>query len=195
MLKKIPLLVLFGSILLLAACGGAKPEGDFSIDVKDFTYTNQDGEQVSKSDFEGKIWIADFIYTTCLTECPQMTYNKQRIEKALKEEGIEDVEFVSFSIDPEVDTPEVLKEYGEVRGIDFANGNWTFLTGYDYDTIKEFAVSSFKTIAEDMNDGTFAHGVSLTIVTPEGKAIKQYNGMYLTEEEIKEVVKFIDSML
>jgi protein SCO1 len=194
MIKKIPLIVVIGLILILAACGGPKYEGDFSYEIQDFTYTNQDGEQVSKSDLEGKIWIADFIYTTCETECPQMTYNKQKIERALHEEGIEDVEFVSFSIDPEHDTPEVLKEYGEVRGIEFDKDNWTFLTGYDSQTIKEFAVKSFKSIVEPMEDDTFIHGVLLYIVSPEGNAIKSFNGMYLTEEQITDAVNFIDDM-
>ncbi|GGA87821.1 SCO family protein [Ornithinibacillus halotolerans] len=192
-MKKILYPVILFSIVLLAACGG-KYEGDFSYEIQDFTYTNQDGEQVSKSDFEGKFWIADFIYTTCETECPQMTYSKQKIERALHEEGIKDVEFVSFSIDPDNDTPEVLKEYGEVRGIDFEEGNWTFLTGYDFDTIKEFAVKSFKVPVEKFDD-TFMHGTHLMIVSPEGNAIKYFNGYTMTDEQINELVQFIKPML
>ncbi|MFS0672276.1 SCO family protein [Ornithinibacillus sp. 179-J 7C1 HS] len=195
MYKKLLFLLVFGLILILAACSSTKSEGDFSYKVEDFNYTNQNGDLVSKSDLEGKVWIADFIYTTCETECPQMTYNKQKIERALQDEGIDDVEFVSFSIDPENDTPEVLKEYGEVRGIEFDKDNWTFLTGYDFDTIKEFAVTSFKTPVEQMQDDSLAHGVSLTIVNQEGNAIKRYNGLYLTEEQITEIVEFIDGLL
>lgn len=187
-------LIILASFLLLAACGSQKYEGDFSYKVEDFTFTDQDGKEFSKSDLEGKIWIADFIYTTCETECPQMTYNKQKIEKALQEEGINDIEFVSFSIDPENDTPEVLKEYGEVRGIEF--DNWTFLTGYDFETIKELAVTSFKIPLEKMKDeNTFMHGVSFMIVSPEGNAIKSVNGYYMTQEQITEVVDFIEGML
>ncbi|WP_010096833.1 SCO family protein [Ornithinibacillus scapharcae] len=189
------IVTILASCLLLVACGGQKYEGDFSYKVDDFTFTNQDGEEFSKSDLDGKIWIADFIYTTCDTECPQMTYNKQKIERSLTEAGINDVEFVSFSIDPEVDTPEVLKEYGEVRGIEF--DNWTFLTGYDFDTIKELAVSSFKIPIEKMkdDDSTFMHGVSFMVVSPEGNAIKSFNGYYMTEEQVTEVVDFIEGML
>ncbi|WP_042145134.1 SCO family protein [Paucisalibacillus sp. EB02] len=193
MKKQILFIMITGVILLLSACG-PKYEGDYSYPVDDFTFTNQNGEQVSKSDFDGKIWIADFIYTTCETECPQMTYSKQKIDRALKDEGIEDVEFVSFSIDPEDDTPEVLKEYGEVRGIDFDKDNWTFLTGYDFDTIKEFAVKSFKVPVEKTKEDIFMHGVQLSIVSPEGNAIKYYNGLTLNDEQIKEMVAFIEDM-
>jgi protein SCO1 len=191
MTKKISILIVLMLITFLGACG-QKYKGDFSYEVQDFTFTNQDGKEVSKSDFDGKIWLVDFIYTSCETECPQMTYNKQKIERALQEEGIDDVQFVSFSIDPERDTPEALKEYGEVRGIEF--DNWTFLTGYDFKTIKEFAVKSFKTPVEVLEDKSFMHGVLFTIVSPEGNAIKSYNGFYLDQDQINEIVKFIKDM-
>lgn len=191
MKKKISVVIMLALVVFLAACG-QKYKGDFSNEVQDFTFTNQDGKEVSKSDFDGKIWIVDFIYTSCETECPQMTYNKQKIERALEDEGINDIEFVSFSIDPERDTPEALKEYGEVRGIEF--DHWTFLTGYDYETIKEFAVKSFKIPIEQLEDNTFMHGVSFTIVSPEGNAIKSYNGYYLEQDQIKEMVEFIKDM-
>ncbi|HAM81279.1 SCO family protein [Ornithinibacillus bavariensis] len=191
MKKKISVVIMLALVVFLAACG-QKYKGDFSNEVQDFTFTNQDGKEVSKSDFDGKIWIVDFIYTSCETECPQMTYNKQKIERALEDEGINDIEFVSFSIDPARDTPEALKEYGEVRGIEF--DHWTFLTGYDYETIKEFAVKSFKIPIEQLEDNTFMHGVSFTIVSPEGNAIKSYNGYYLEQDQIKEMVEFIKDM-
>ncbi|MEN2766612.1 SCO family protein [Ornithinibacillus xuwenensis] len=192
-MKKLkPILFLVIIITILSGCGDPKYEGDFSYKVEDFTFTNQDGESVSKSDFEGKIWIADFIYTNCKTECPQMTYNKQKVERALEDAGITDIEFVSFSIDPEHDSPEVLKEYGEVRGLDF--DNWTFLTGYDFQSIKEFAIESFKTPVEKMEDDTFAHGVSFFVISPEGNAIKNFNGYYLTDEQVGDVVSFIEGM-
>ncbi|MUK90237.1 SCO family protein [Ornithinibacillus sp. L9] len=192
MLSKLKVLftyVLF--IFLLSACG-SNFEPDFSYEINDFTFINQDGEEVSKQDLEGKIWLADFIYTSCETECPQMTYNKQKIERALNDEGINDVEFVSFSVDPETDTPEVLREYGEVRGIKF--DQWTFLTGYDLNTIEEFARESFKTTANQLTDTEFIHGVSFYLVTREGNAEKSYNGYLLEQEQIDEIVNDIKSL-
>ncbi|MFD2043937.1 SCO family protein [Ornithinibacillus salinisoli] len=177
--------------LIVSGCG-EKFEPAFSYEIDDFTFTNQDGEEVSKSDFEGKIWIADFIFTSCDEECPQMTYNKQKVERALQEEGIDDIEFVSFSVDPEKDSPEVLKEYGEVRGITF--DHWTFLTGYEFETIEQFARDSFKTQADQLTDTDIVHGISFFLVSPEGKAVKKYNGYLLQEEQIDEIVNDIESM-
>ncbi|WP_047982166.1 SCO family protein [Ornithinibacillus contaminans] len=192
-MKRIALLLLIVLLSLLTACGEPEYNGNISYEVQDFSFTNQDGETVSKSDFEGDIWIADFIYTNCQTECPQMVYNKQKVERALSDAGIDDVKFVSFSIDPEHDTPEVLKEYGEVRGIEF--DNWTFLTGYDFEEIKQFAVKSFKTLIEEMEDDTFVHGINFFVVSPEGNAINKYNGYYMTDEQVDEMVAFIKDML
>lgn len=53
-----------------------------------------------------KVWVADFIFTSCETVCPPMTANMEKLQNMLQKEGIKDVEFVSFSVDPEVDTPE-----------------------------------------------------------------------------------------
>lgn len=63
----------------------------------------------SKSDLKGKVWIADFIFTSCETVCLPMTSNMTKLQQQLKDEGITDVEFVSFSVDPEIDKPDVLK--------------------------------------------------------------------------------------
>ncbi|WP_099157916.1 SCO family protein [Virgibacillus ndiopensis] len=174
---------------VLSACGD-KYEGDLSYEVNDFSYTNQNGESVSKSELDGKFWIADFIYTSCKTECPPMTYNMQKLQQQLKEADLEDVQLVSFSVDPETDTPEVLKAYGESRGINFAN--WNFLTGYDIKTIKEFSIKSFKTPLEKTDEGDFMHGINFFLVSPEGNAIEQYNGM--ERENMEKIVEDIKKL-
>ncbi|GAB4072253.1 cytochrome c oxidase assembly accessory protein ScuA [Barrientosiimonas marina] len=167
-----PLLLFIG---LLSACG-EQYDGDFSYKVRDFTFTNQDGKEVDKSDLEGKFWIADFIFTNCTSVCPPMTANMASLQDQLKDAGLQDdVQLVSFSVDPEHDTPEALKEYAQQRG--GTTDNWDLLTGYDFDTIKKFSVKSFKSILEKLPDSNqFMHGTSFYIVTPEGEAIKSYNG-------------------
>src|SRR5699024_5128054 len=89
-------------VLFVSACGD-QYNGDFSYEVQDFTFTNQDGEKVSKSDLEGEFWVADFIFTNCTTVCPPMTSNMANLQDQLKEAGLEDVRLVSFSVDPERD--------------------------------------------------------------------------------------------
>ena len=81
--------------------------------VEDFTYTDQNGESFGLKNLKGKVWIADFIFTNCESVCLPMTANMKKITRFESEkEGIDNIQFVSFSVDPSVDTPEVMKEYG-----------------------------------------------------------------------------------
>jgi len=95
--------------------------------VPDFTFLNQDREKVSMDDFEGKILVVDFFFTTCPTICPIMTKQMTRLQWLLEDPAYEDVHLVSHTVNPDHDTPKVLKEYGESQGADF--DRWTFLTG------------------------------------------------------------------
>ncbi len=84
---------------------------------------------MSLDNLKGKWWIADFIFTNWTTVCLPMTNNKSILQRKLKDNNL-DVQLVSFSVDPDFDSPEVLKEYAEQYGVDFSN--WSFLTGYDF---------------------------------------------------------------
>src|SRR5690625_72867 len=102
--------------ILLAGCGEEDVnkgiETSMSEDIPAFDYTNQDNEDFGSSDLEGKWWIADFIFTNCTSVCLPMTSNMAVLQEKLEEEDI-DAELVSFSVDPDYDTPEVLKDYSE----------------------------------------------------------------------------------
>lgn len=183
-------LPLFFLLALLSACEDTY-EGDFSYSVQDFEFTNQNGEKISKNDLEGNFWIADFIFTNCETVCPPMTANMVQLQKTLKEEGLDDVKIASFSVDPENDTPEKLKEYVLSRGGTL--DNWQLFTGYDFQTIKEFAIKCFKAPVEELaDDDQVMHIVSFYIVTPEGNAIKRYNGTQ--PAEIDKIVEDLQNM-
>jgi len=89
-----------------------------------FALTNQDGQPVTLDDLKGTVWLADFVYTTCPGPCPLITAHMARLQQKLpagRETGL-----VSFSTDPEHDTPEVLKAYAKKFG---ATERWRFLTG------------------------------------------------------------------
>ncbi len=116
-----------------------------SEDVIDFEFTTQDNEKLSLDDLKGKYWIADFVFTNCTTVCLPMTTNMSELQDMMEEEGLnEHVELVSFSVDPDRDTPEALKDYAKSYDADLKN--WTFLTGYDFETIKELSIKSFKSL-------------------------------------------------
>ena len=92
--------------------------------VPPFQLTNQDGKPFGSSDLAGKIWIADFIYSTCPGPCPMISTRMSEMQKPLERS---DVHFVSFTVDPNKDTPKRLREYaGQLHAVP---GRWDFLTG------------------------------------------------------------------
>ncbi len=93
------------------------------VKIPEFKLTDQEGKPFSSAQLSGKIWIADFIFTSCAGTCPQMTQKMARLQATLPAE----IELVSFSVDPARDTPSVLKKYGSQWGADFKR--WHFLTG------------------------------------------------------------------
>src|SRR5699024_10987102 len=190
-LKKYIRILFLGFILFLVGCG-EDIETNMSEKVADFSFTTQDEETLSLDDLKGEWWIADFIFTNCTTVCLPMTHNMTNLQQSLKEEDL-DVHLISFSVDPDYDTPEVLKEYAESYDADLSN--WSFLTGYDFDTIKEFSIKSFRSMVQEANPGDdqVMHGTSFFLVNPEGKMIKRYDGtksseMDLILEDIKRVL-------
>lgn len=92
--------------------------------LPDFTLTNRDGRPVSLADLSGTLWVADFVFTRCPASCPMMTARMARLGRDLPQ-GLP-VRFVSFSVDPDYDTPEVLQRYAESFS---APDHWLFLTG------------------------------------------------------------------
>src|SRR5260370_12349444 len=92
--------------------------------VPSFQLVNQNGQPFGSAQLAGKIWIADFIYTTCPGPCPMISSRMSELQKPLEKT---DVHLVSFSVDPEKDTPQVLRGYADKLQADPAR--WDFLTG------------------------------------------------------------------
>lgn len=186
------LLKLFGVPLLcliaLAGCGHEYKaiDPDMSEKVSHFEFTTQDHETLSLEDLKGSWWIADFIFTNCTTVCLPMTYNMSQLQTMLKEENI-DVQLVSFSVDPDYDTPDVLKEYASHYDADFSN--WHFLTNYDFQTIRELSIKSFRAPLRAPQPGSdqVIHDIRFFLVTPEGEVIKGYDGTNM--DEVKQIVE------
>lgn len=163
------------AVWVLSACSNSDFQGNMDVEVQAFEHTNQDGEKVSLSDLEGKVWLANFIFTNCTTVCPPMTRNMSEVQDLLNEEGVENYEIVSFSVDPERDTPDALKEY--ISHYEADESNWNLLTGYSPDDIKTFAEKSFQALAvPDPNSDQFIHGTSFYLINKEGTVVKSYDG-------------------
>ncbi|MBP2241243.1 protein SCO1/2 [Cytobacillus eiseniae] len=177
------------TLLILSACNNGEIKDARNWPVPDFTYTDQNNESFGLSDLDGKVWVADFIWTNCPDICMPMTFNMAKLQKMAKEEKIDNIEFVSFSIEPDVDTPEVLKEYSKANNADLTN--WHFLTGYSQKEIEEFAVEHFKTLVQKAEGSDYVvHQSYFFLVNQEGKIQKIYSGFEdVPYEEIIDDIK------
>lgn len=185
MMKRQLVFILAGLLLLLSACGDPYKAIEPNMDEKvaDFNFTTQDNESFSLDDLKGTWWIADFIFTNCTSVCLPMSTNMSALQDKLKENDI-DVQLVSFTVDPDYDQPEILREYAEEYDADLTN--WTFLTGYDFQTIRELSIKSFRSPlpVPERNTDQVMHGTAFMLVTPEGQIIKSYDGVSPSEIDI-----------
>lgn len=177
-------------MLLLAGCGGFEAQTDWEVDS--FSVTNHRGEDVSLEDLKGTIWLSTFIFTNCNTICPPMTYNLTDIQEELEAAGVEEYKIVAFSVDPAVDTPEVLTSYLEMYDV-ADESKWELLTGYDQTFISQLARNSFKAIVQnDPNSDQVIHGSSFYLVDQEGIVVKNYSGV--SEVPVEEIVEDMDAL-
>src|SRR5688572_12564606 len=113
--------------------------------VPEFTLTDQMGKPFGTKDLDGKIWVANFIFTHCPTRCEQLTQEMSKLQKRVRHMR-DGMQLVSFSVDPENDTPEKLHEYATQHKANHLR--WRFLTG-DLNTIKKAVVEGFKLPMEE----------------------------------------------
>lgn len=134
--------------------------------VPEFSFTNQDGKTISNKDYEGKVYVVEFFFTTCPTICPRMNANMVDIQNHFKEFQ-DDFGIASFTINPLYDTPEVLKAYAEQYGVN--NPNWHFMTG-DKDAIYQLANIGFNIYAGENEEaeGGFEHSGNFALVDKNG---------------------------
>jgi protein SCO1/2 len=137
-----------------------------------FDLTTADSKPFSRETLHGRVWVADFIFTTCPTVCPKLTKRMGEIQDQTRDLG-EAFQLVSFTVDPENDTPDVLARYAEKNG---ATNRWTFVTG-PLDKIEETVMKGFKIAMGKADSGgglmTIFHGEKLVLVDAKG-AIRGY---------------------
>lgn len=175
-LRRISMYLISIALVVLTACSSNRIPNAKNWEIENFNFVDQNDMSFSKQDLKGKVWVADFIFTSCEDVCLPMTSNMSKLQKMLKDEGIHDVELVSFSVDPEVDKPDVLKTFGNQFNVDYSN--WHFLTGYKQKDIQQFAMKNFKTIAiKPQNADQVTHGTDFYLVDQNGKIIQYYSGL------------------
>ena len=141
--------------------------------IADFEFLNQDSVVVNQSSIENKIHIANFIFTTCGSICPTMTSHLKTVSDSLKND---DLVFLSYSVTPWIDKPEVLKAYKESQGI--TNQNWHFLTGSKND-IYNLARQSYyaeEDIGFSKDSTEFLHTEHVLLVDKTKRIRGIYNG-------------------
>ena len=124
-------------LLLFASCGRREPNLPVYQSVPAFTLTSQTGESFSSNQLKGRVWIADFIFTRCPGPCLRMSARMKQLSNSLPPEA----GLVSFTIDPDFDTPEVLARYAKRYQANPAR--WTFLTGSKAE-LNKLSLDTFK---------------------------------------------------
>jgi cytochrome oxidase Cu insertion factor (SCO1/SenC/PrrC family) len=139
--------------------------------VPAFELTNQDGQPFGSTQLLGKIWIADFIYTTCPGPCPMISSRMSELQKPLEKT---DVHLVSFTVDSVRDTPQVLRGYADK--VQAEPGRWDFLTG-PQSTIYDLSRNGFKLAISDGSEekGLPVHSTRLILVDRRGEIRGYYD--------------------
>jgi protein SCO1 len=183
------------ALLLLAlvttsAALSCKKQPDVEVlgQLGDFTLTRENGQSYGKKDLEGQVWVAAFMFTRCPTVCPRITQRMREVQSAAQKKQIP-LTLVSFSVDPEYDTPEILTRYAAAQNVDLAN--WRFLTG-DYALIQKTAEKGFKLALEGKADAAaehygISHGSHLVLV--DGQA--RIRGYYRSSDD-QEMARLVE---
>ncbi|MFD2529929.1 MULTISPECIES: SCO family protein [Polaribacter] len=134
--------------------------------VPSFEFTNQEGKTITNKNFEGKVHVVEFFFSTCPTICPIMNQKMLTIQDEFF--GNPNFGIASISITPEIDTPEVLKEYAKSNGI--THKNWHLLTGKNDDVVYALSNKGFKLYAGkgDEEHGGFEHSGLFALVDKDG---------------------------
>ena len=153
-----------------------------------FELTDQNGKPYGSADLEGRIYIASFFFTRCKTICPALTRSMRVLQDSLAEEGIDPdtVKLVSISVDPEHDTPEKLREFAEIHGVDPAR--WTLLTG-EKAAIRILLENGFMVGMGELSEPTeglfdIAHSAKFALVDRSGGM----RGHYASEGHERDIV-------
>jgi protein SCO1/2 len=160
--------------------------------VQPFAFINQDGKIVTDKDVEGKVYVAEYFFTTCRGICPRLNTNMKKVYERFKDE--KDFVILSHTSDPETDSAQQLKKYADSLGVN--TSKWIFLTGRK-DSLYTMARISY-TIDDPANnlrniDDDFLHTQYLALVNRQGEVKKIYDG--LKDSEIRAMIKEIEKTL
>jgi protein SCO1/2 len=151
--------------------------------ASDFTLINQDNESVTLSELQGKTVFMCFIYTRCEMPmmCPRTTQNFRTIQDILSENARKETSLITITFDPDYDTPEKLREYGEAHGANFTS--WQFLTG-DNESIGK-VMGDYNVYYNKTENETYHHTMLAVLIDKDGYVRKEYFGFIWKAETVK----------
>jgi protein SCO1 len=160
---------------------GAAPAAsreDVLYPVEDFSLTERSGREVHASDLQGKVWVASFIFTRCKGPCKQVTATMARLQGDFAAEP--DVRLVTFTVDPEYDDPNTLRQYADQTGAD--PDRWLFLTGKEADVYRllreDFKIGASKNPDPKATPGEAVdHDTHLAVVDRHGRVRGYFAGL------------------
>ena len=157
--------------------------------IADFSLINQNGKIVTNRDYEDKIYVADFFFTTCQTICPIMTDHMYQIQEKLKDD--QEVLLLSHSVTPRIDSVEQLKRYAIEKGVD--DSKWNLVTG-DKKQIYELARKSYLAVKEQGDGGPYdmIHTENFMLIDKERQIRGFYDGT--DSEDIEQLLKDIKTL-
>ncbi len=155
--------------------------------IPDFEFMSQTGEPVTNKDFEGKLYVADYFFTTCLGPCPRMSEQMSLLQKQLKDE--DRVMLLSHTVDPGYDNVEVLKAYGEIY--DTNPDKWKLVTGSKEDLYRIAREEGYKLAVGTGGggDGDFIHSQKFVLVDRQRRIRGYYDGT-----DIKEIERLLNEI-
>ncbi len=172
--------IAYAAVMAVSMVGCRQKKLDDFGAVPAFSMTDQSSKPVTNASFLGTPWAAAFVLTRCPMACPRVTRAMKGVQDDAKHRGVS-LRLVSFSVDPDNDTPEVLRQYAQNYGADLTT--WSFLTG-DADRVRTTAEKGFKIAVEGTSDPSRAdfginHGTQLVLVDSVG----HIRGYYATDDE------------
>lgn len=154
--------------------------------IADFSFTNQNGKIITQKDYEEKVYVADFFFTTCGSICPKMTTNLVDVQKAFLDNP--KVKILSFTVMPDIDSVSVLKDYAKINGVN--DTKWNLVTG-DKKAIYAMARKSFLAVKQGKPDELYdmVHTENFVLVDTKKRVRGFYDGT--KKEEITRLIEDI----
>lgn len=183
-------LALFSARMLLARRLSALPT---LVELPAYSLTNQQGQPFGAANLRGKTYIADFVFTSCPSVCPRLTKRMVEVQERTRDLG-DTLRLVTFTVDPETDTPDVLRAYAQKYGAD--TSRWDFLTGQLGD-VEPVVVKGFKMMMGKKTETTpgmfeIVHGERFVLVDDKGFIRGFYEA---TDEGIEKIVRDARSLV